>query len=167
MFDKAQITRSMIQSPLDNGLQYIQANMEYHENFSKYKPNPQALVQIRNWLDKLHEELHIVAFGASWCKDCKLQLPSLVKIMDTLQDPRFTVEITGTIKAQAPYERIPGKPIWKVPPSPPETQDPKFDMGHIPAIYLFNKKGACLGKIDEKPEHKATLEEELVYYLLV
>jgi len=32
-------------------------------------------------------------------------------------------------------------------------------------MYIFDKVGNCLGKIDENPENKDTLEEEILYYL--
>ena len=166
MFDPSSITILDITSPSHPSDEYILSHDVYVPEFQSYHPNPAKLDKIRAWLDQNNENLQIRAFGAVWCKDCIEQLPRIAKIAKELNDPRFTLEILGKIKVKAPYAREEGKTIWIVPPSPPETNDTRFDMFHIPAIYIFNKDGKCLGKIDEKLEHTKTMETEILHYLL-
>lgn len=165
MFDKSKITLADIRSEYKIGYQYIPEEPAYKDNYEKYQPSQEIIDKIKAWLDEKEQYIVFVAFGATWCGDCKVQLPRLVKIERTLKDKRFEVRVLGGIKVKPPYEREKGKVIWKSPPSPPETLDERFDMFHIPAIFIFDKAGRCLGKIDEKPEHKPTMEEEILYYL--
>ena len=166
MFNPSSITLADITSPSHPSEEYIQSHEVYVPEYKSYSPDQAKLDDIRAWLDKNDEILQIRAFGAVWCGDCKIQLPRIAKIAKNLNDPRFTVEILGNIKVKAPYARVEGKTIWKSPPAPPETNDTRFDMFHIPAIFIFNKAGRCLGKIDEKPEHTKTMETEVLHYLL-
>ena len=165
MFEPSSITLTDITSPSHPSEAYIQSHEVYVPEFQSYSSDQNKLDDIRAWLDKNNETLQIRAFGAVWCKDCIEQLPRIAKIAKELNDPRFTVEILGKIKVKVPYDRVEGETIWKAPPSPPETNDTRFDMFHIPAIFIFNKDGRCLGKIDEKPEHTKTMETEVLHYL--
>ena len=165
MFDKEKLKLSDIKSKTTPSLEYISSNDLYKGNFDKYQPNLEVINKIKGFLNEKAENISIIAFGASWCGDCKQNLPRLAKIDSIVKDERFKIEILSNIKVKAPYAREKGKVIWISPPSPPETIDVKFDMFHIPAMYIFNKAGDCLGKIDENPEHKDTLEEEILYYL--
>jgi hypothetical protein len=54
-----------------------------------------------------------------------------------------------------------GEPLWHKQHSPPEATDPKFDVTKIPIMYIFDEKGALLGRIIEKPRENYTLEEEI------
>jgi thiol-disulfide isomerase/thioredoxin len=165
MFDKEKLKLSDIKSKTTPGLEYISSNELYKGPFDKYQPDLEVINKIKSFLNEKTEKITIVAFGASWCKDCVKNMPELAKIDDIVKDERFIIEVLPNIKVKASYAREKGKLIWISPPSPPETLDLKFDMFHIPAIYIFNKVGDCLGKIDENPEHKDTLEEEILYYL--
>lgn len=165
MFDKEKLKLSDIKSKTTPSLDYISSNELYKGGFDKYQPKSEVINKIKSFLDERTEKITIVAFGASWCKDCTKNLPQLAKIDKVAEDERFKIEVLSNIKVKAPYAREKGKVIWISPPSPPETIDLKFDMFHIPAMYVFNKSGDCLGKIDENPEHKDTLEEEILYYL--
>ena len=165
MFDKEKLKLSDIKSKTTPSLEYVSTNNLYKGNFDKYQPNLDVINKIKSFLDEKEEIISIIAFGASWCGDCKRNIPRLAKIDKVVEDERFKIEMLSNIKVKAPYAREKGKVIWISPPSPPETIDVKFDMFHIPAMYIFNKSGDCLGKIDENPEHKNTLEEEILYYL--
>ncbi|MHA1563390.1 MAG: TlpA family protein disulfide reductase [Promethearchaeota archaeon] len=165
MFDKEKLKLSDIKSKTTPSVEYVTTIDIYKGGFEKYRPNLEVVNKIIDFLDKKEEIITIVAFGASWCKDCVKNLPELAKIDSIAKDERLKIDVLGNIKVKAPYAREKGKVIWIVPPSPPEVIDEKFDMFHIPAMYIFNKAGDCLGKIDENPEHKDTLEEEILYYL--
>ncbi|MHA1511522.1 MAG: hypothetical protein ACTSRX_07370, partial [Promethearchaeota archaeon] len=161
MFDKEILKLSDIKSKTTPSLEYVSSNELYKGNFDKYQPKLEVITKIKGFLDKKSEKITIVAFGASWCKDRVKNLPELAKIDSIAKDERLKFDVLGNIKVKAPYAREEGKVIWIVPPSPPEVIDEKFDMFHIPAMYIFDKSGDCLGKLDENPEHKDTLEEEI------
>jgi len=165
MFEKEKLKLSDIKSEPTPSIEYISSNELYKANFDQYEPDNEIINKIRSILKEKSEKISIVAFGATWCGDCQQNLPKLAKIDKVINDDNFTLGILSNIKVKAPYARKEGEPIWIVPPSPPETLDLKFDMFHIPAIYIFNKMGDCLGKIDENPEHKDSLEGEILYYL--
>lgn len=165
MFDKESITLDDIKSESTNGLDYIQKNEAYMQTYNDYQPDEEKLKKIREILSAKNESLTLKAFGATWCKDCVIQVPRMVKIAEALEKDIFYISITGEIKVKPPYDRKPGELIWKSPPSPSESIDKRFDMFHIPAIFLFKKDGTCIGKIDEKPEHTPSLEGDIIHYL--
>lgn len=165
MFKKDDITLADIKSTPNPAVAYIKSHDTYKGNFMSYAPKPDVLGKIADWLKNNNEKLTMVAFGASWCGDCVRNMPKLAKIDEVMNNEKFSSGILANIKVIPPYEREKGKLIWKVPPSPPESLDEKFDMFHIPAIFIFNKNGKCLGKIDENPEHTDTVEEEILHYL--
>ena len=105
------------------------------------------------------------SFGATWCGDCRVHIPEIAKIVDILGDKIIIAGVLGGIKVKAPFQRKKGEPIWKSPPSPPETIDQRFDMGHIPAIFIFKRDGKCIGKIDERPSHTRTIEGDILHYV--
>ncbi len=165
MFKPDSITIKDIQSNPINGTTYVSENEAYTKTYEEYSPNTEIVTKIANWLTTHEEKLTFHAFGASWCGDCRIQIPRLVKIAETLGEEKMEVGIHSNIKVKAPYDRKKGELIWKSPPSPPETIDIRFDMQHIPAIFIFRKDGTCLGKIDEKPEHTPSLEGDILHYL--
>ncbi len=165
MFDKTSIRLADITSDSTEGSAYIQENSEYTENYREYTPNQNKIDQIKSWLHEHDERLDIRAFGAVWCGDCRINIPRLVKIAEFVAPEKMEVKILSNIKTKPPYNRKPGELIWKSPPSPKEVIDPRFDMVHIPAIFLFTRDGTCIGKVDENPEHTSTLEGDIYYYL--
>ncbi|MHA1731017.1 MAG: TlpA family protein disulfide reductase [Promethearchaeota archaeon] len=138
----------------------------HEENLASYEPDRVVLRGIREFLDENDEAVTALAIGASWCGDCRRNVPALVKIEEELGDPRFMVRVLGGVKTLPLKKRSGGPYVWAVPPSPPEATDPKFDLVKIPVIYLFRKDGALVGRIVENPEHEATLEGEILHHLL-
>ncbi len=165
MFDKEKITLDDIESEGKPLLEYVSENDLYQKEFNNYNPEEDQIEQLKKIIDEQEEKITVKAFGAEWCSDCKIQLPRIAKMTKILGKKRIEGEAFTKIKTKAKWGRKKGEPIWKSPPSPPETVDPKFDMFHIPAFYFFNKNGKCLGKIDEYPENKKTNEAELLYFL--
>ncbi len=165
MFDRNNLKISDIHSNPEPSDQYIEANQIYQNKFKFYQPQQEILNEIHKILEENHEKFSIIAFGATWCGDCRINIPKIAKISKVLNNKNFTVGILGNIKVKPPYERIKGELIWKVPPSPPESLNIKFDMFHIPAIFIFNKHGNCIGKIDEHPVHTKSIEEEILFYI--
>jgi thiol-disulfide isomerase/thioredoxin len=171
MFDKSDLSLENISSSYMIGKNYLE-NMDdqgnrnsYKKMFNNYQPNGEILQKIRIILDKNDEKLTIVAYGATWCPDCRLNIPRLIKIESEFNSTRLKLLIFSKIKTKMPTMRKPGQTIWKSPPSPPEAIDPKFDMKKIPMIYIFKKNGDCLGRIVENPEHTSTLEGDIHHHL--
>ena len=98
-----------------------------------------------------------IVFSAVWCKDCKSNVAAFAKILE--QQPDIEAYFFSGIKTAPLDPNI----RWKVPPSPPEVDD--FDLRKIPTFYILNSEGVQVGEMIEKPEHKETLEEELLYIL--
>ena len=123
------------------------------ENFEKYEPIEEVLSELE---EKAKGYLFVV-FSADWCKDCKIVTAAFAKI----------IKLRPTINSVF-YKGIKSAPKdpnirWRVPPSPPEVND--FDLRKIPTIYILDSNGKLIGEMIENPEHKPTLEEELVYIL--
>jgi len=98
-----------------------------------------------------------VVFSAVWCKDCKSNVAAFAKILE--KQPGIDALFFSGIKTAPLDPEI----RWKVPPSPPEVDD--FDLRKIPTFYILNSEGKVVGQMIENPEHKETLEEELVYII--
>ncbi len=123
------------------------------ENFEKYEPIEGVLSELE---EKAKGHLFVV-FCADWCKDCKTNVAAFAKIV------KLRPNINGVF-----FKGIKSAPKdpdirWRVPPSPPEVND--FDLRKIPTIYIVDSNGKLVGEMLENPEHKPTLEEELVYIL--
>ena len=106
-------------------------------------------------VDELKKHAHnyfIVAFSASWCKDCAQQIPVLALIAE---NTRLEVRVFGGLK---------GDPLshtskWRIPPSPPEVLT--FNVEKIPLIIVFDQNGTELDRIAESPKRFPTLEQEI------
>jgi len=128
-----------------------------HENYSVYTPKSETIKKISDFLTSKNESIKILAMGAAWCKDCKIQIPHLLKIVDALPSDRVAVRFLYGIKTD-PY-RKPGDVKWSARHSPPEAVNPKFAVNKIPMIYIFNATGSLLAKIEERPHKFPTIEE--------
>ncbi|MHA1216971.1 MAG: TlpA family protein disulfide reductase [Candidatus Thorarchaeota archaeon] len=120
--------------------------------YNQYQLKEEALRQLKD----LAGSVVCVVFSAAWCKDCRNALPVLRHLEEKAG---LEIRVFGNIKT-APLDP---KHRWKVPPSPPETEE--WNITHIPWIVLFDKDGNEIGTIIEKPEVKETLEEEILYHL--
>ena len=130
------------------------------ENYSEYIPKSEVIKKISDILSSKNKTIKILAMGAAWCKDCKIQIPHLLKIVDALPSERIAVRFLYGIKTD-PY-RKPGDVKWSERHSPPEAVNPKFAVNKIPMIYFFNGSGALLDMIEERPHKYPTIEEELL-----
>jgi thiol-disulfide isomerase/thioredoxin len=123
------------------------------ENMKKYEPKEEIIKQL---VEKAHRHTFIV-FSAPWCKDCKINVAALAKIVE--KNPNLDVLFFSGIKTAPLDPNI----RWKVPPSPPEVND--FDLRKIPTIYILNSSGKVINAMVENPKTKETLEEELLFLL--
>jgi len=121
---------------------------KFLERLRTYCPNPEALNQLRMSAAKYV----IVAFSASWCKDCAVSIPVLAIISETTG---LEVRVFGGLKRD-----FLGKEVkWRIPPSPQEVVELK--VGNIPLMILIDVEGREIGRIVEKPTLRPTLEEEI------
>jgi thiol-disulfide isomerase/thioredoxin len=94
----------------------------------------------------------IVAFSASWCKDCAEQIPVLGLIAEATG---LEVRIFGGIKK----DPLSHTSKWRIPPSPPEVTT--FLVDTLPTIIVFDVDGKEVGRIEERPKTMPTLEQEI------
>ena len=130
------------------------------ENYSAYTPKSEIIEKISAFLTSKNKTIKILAMGATWCTDCKIQIPHLLKILDALPPDRVAVRFLYGIKTD-PY-RKPGDVKWSARHSPPEAVNPKFATNKIPMLYIFDSIGSSLAIIEEKPQKYPTIEETLL-----
>lgn len=123
------------------------------ENIVNYQPNELVVSQLASKMNGYT----IVVFSADWCKDCKVNVAALVKILQL--KPDINAIFFKGIKSAPKDPDI----RWRVPPSPQEVNE--FDLKKIPTFYILDSNGKVVGEIIENPTIKPTLEEELVYIL--
>jgi thiol-disulfide isomerase/thioredoxin len=122
---------------------------KFNEGLKTYCPNSGAINQLKASAAKYV----IVAFSASWCKDCAVSIPVLAAISEATG---LEVRVFGGLKRD-----LLGKEVkWHIPPSPREVVE--FKVGNIPVMIVIDSEGEEIGRIVEKPSLKATLEEEIV-----
>ena len=94
----------------------------------------------------------IVAFSASWCKDCAEQIPVLGLIAEATGPE---VRIFGGIKK----DPLSHTSKWRIQPSPPEVTT--FLVDTLPTIIVFDVDGEEVGRIEERPKTMPALEQEI------
>ena len=154
---------SDIVSPTMNSDEYVakfKDEPSIHENYSSYIPKSDIINKIVALLSSKNESIKVLAMGAAWCKDCKIQVPHLLKIVEALPSNKIEIKFLYGIKTD-PY-RKPGDVKWSTRHSPPEAVDPKFAVNKIPMIYFFDAAGSLLTMIEERPNKYPTIEEVLL-----
>ncbi|MCK4370822.1 MAG: thioredoxin family protein [Candidatus Lokiarchaeota archaeon] len=131
--------------------------------YESYEPKSDTLNDIKNLLKNKKEKLKIIALGADWCPDCSRNVPRMIKIVKFLNTEEVGLQILYGIMVNALHK--PGETIWHKNRSPPEANDPKFDLKAIPSFYFFNDAGEYLGIIVENPDYTSTLEEDILKIL--
>ncbi|MFX1529641.1 MAG: thioredoxin family protein [Promethearchaeota archaeon] len=132
-------------------------------NYKTYEPKEEILGKIKKLLMDKNEKLKIVALGADWCPDCNNNIPRMIKIKKLMNSDNMDFKILYGIMVNAHHKDRPNEPIWHKKRSPPEANDPKFDLKKIPTFYLFKSNDNLIGTIVENP--KATLEEDVLEIL--
>ena len=154
---------SDIVSPTMNRNEYdskFKDEVSIQENYATYTPKPEIIEKISEILNSKNKTIKILAMGAAWCKDCKIQVPRLLKILDALSSEKVEVQFLYGIKTD-PY-RKPGDIKWSARHSPPEAVNPKFVANKIPMIYIFDAEGTIREIIEERPHKHPTIEEVLL-----
>ncbi|MFW9969829.1 MAG: thioredoxin family protein [Candidatus Odinarchaeota archaeon] len=153
-----------IVSPTLNPEEYLELyGNKVKKVYESYEPKSDVLSKIKELLKSKKEKLRIVVLGADWCPDCSRNIPSMIKIKYKIKTEDFELKILYGIMKNALNNSE--DTIWHKKRSPPEATDPKFDLKAIPTFYFFNKSGEYLGVIVENPEHKSTLEEDILKIL--
>jgi thiol-disulfide isomerase/thioredoxin len=114
-----------------------------------YAPNPEAIKQLKAFAGKYV----IIAFSATWCKDCALNVPVLALTSETAG---MEVRVFGGLKKD-PLDQV---HKWRIPPSPQEVET--LNVEKIPLIIIADAEGNEIGRIVEKPSHQPTLEQEII-----
>ncbi|MGD0159262.1 MAG: thioredoxin family protein [Candidatus Bathyarchaeia archaeon] len=113
-----------------------------------YQLNPEAINQLKAFAGKYV----IIAFSATWCKDCALNIPVLAMINETAA---VEVRVFGGLKKD-PLDQV---HKWRIPPSPQEVET--LNVEKIPLIIVADAEGNEIGRIIENPSHQPTLEQEI------
>ncbi|MFW9827448.1 MAG: thioredoxin family protein [Candidatus Thorarchaeota archaeon] len=155
---------SDLTSPTMNSKEYLKIyGNQVKKIYDNYEPKSNILVEIRDLMKKKKEKLKILALGADWCPDCSRNVPSMIKIINSINDKDIELKILYGIIKNAFHK--PEETIWHKTRSPPEATDPKFNLKAIPSFYFFNKNGEYLGIIIENPHDSSSLEEDILAIL--
>ena len=114
-----------------------------------YQLNLEAISQLKAFAGKYV----IIAFSATWCKDCALNIPVLALINEIAG---VEVRVFGGLKKD-PLDQV---HKWRIPPSPQEVE--ALNVKKIPLIIVADAEGREIGRIVEKPSHQPTLEQEII-----
>jgi len=89
----------------------------------------------------LNSRYFVVVFSAEWNAECRAHIPSLAKLMIQANNNNISVKVVDF----------------------DENRDIAEEMRvlRIPAVIVHDKSWRELGRFVEKPQHGATLEEEL------
>jgi len=124
----------------------------FKERYLTRKQTYHLQQEIINNLKAQAHNYFIVAFSASWCKDCSQQIPVLALIAE---NTGLEMRIFGGLK----IDPLSHTSKWRIPPSPPEILT--FKVEKIPLIIVFNQNGTELDRIIESPKQHPTLEQEI------
>jgi len=105
-----------------------------------------------NKLKEFAESYVIIAFSATWCKDCAENIPVLAAISAATG---LEVRVFGGLKK----DPLGQGHKWRIPPSPREVST--FNVDKIPLIIITDITGKEIGRIIENPKQQPTLEQEL------
>ena len=133
--------------------QYIDGLEEpFKESFVARKQTYQLQKEAVDQLKQFAHSYMVVAFSASWCKDCAQNIPVLALIAETTG---LQVRVFGGLMK----DPLSHTSKWRIPPSPPEVIT--FNVDKIPLIIVFDVNGREIGRIVESAKRCPTLEQEL------
>ncbi len=109
------------------------------------------------------KEFVLLVFSASWCKDCKLHVPEVSTIQETLLN-NFNYDFEVIVFSGLKFDSLNPENFWKVPPSPVEAV--KFNIIALPTLILLEKEsGKEVGRVTEHPQENRNILEELIFLL--
>jgi hypothetical protein len=113
---------------------YARQELGQGEAFARYRPLPETLRRIKSLLPSAHVEI----VSASWCKDCRREVPRFARIAEKLST--WTFELLG---------------------DDPATRE-RLDVQRIPTFIVRHEPGGPeIGRIVESPSGE-TLENDLL-----
>jgi thioredoxin 1 len=118
------------------------AKPDYVERAKKYEPNPTAVAALK----KLDQDTKILVFFGTWCSYCKHWLPTFMKTIEVVDNPRISVEYYGMSEDQSE------------PAGPLQT----WNVGLTPT-FIVVQGNRELGRIEEEP--LVSIEEDLAKIL--
>lgn len=124
----------------------------FKESFVARKQTYQLHKEAVDQLKQFAHSYMVVAFSASWCKDCAQNIPVLALIAETTG---LQVRVFGGLMK----DPLSHTSKWRIPPSPPEVI--AFNVDKTPLIIVFDVNGREIGRIVESAKRCATLEQEL------
>jgi len=142
-----------------NYLDHIRDKTSVYANYTDYTPKIDVMRQIQELITVNNKRVNILAIGAEWCKDCALNVPRMLKIIEAVQSSNINLEVIYGVMVNALKKK--GDLYWHKEKSPFEATDPRFGLTAIPTFYVFID-GEYFGRIVEGPENFDTLEEELL-----
>jgi thiol-disulfide isomerase/thioredoxin len=164
MNDESELKWNDLVSPTMSSEDYLeQYGKNILSNYNNYEPKMGILEKINNFLKDKKEKLKIVALGADWCPDCNINVPHMIKIVNSMNSDKVDLKILYGVMVNALHK--PGETIWHKKRSPPEAVDPKFDLKKIPTFYFFRENNDLIGIIVENPKWESTLEDDLIEIL--
>jgi hypothetical protein len=133
--------------------QYIDGLEEpFKESFVARKQTYQLHKETVDQLKQFAHSYMVVAFSASWCKDCTQNITVLGLIAETTG---LQVRVFGGLMK----DPLSHTSKWRIPPSSPEVIT--FNVDKIPLIIVFDVNGKEIGRIVESAKRCPTLEQEL------
>jgi len=141
-------------------LEHIKEKEDLMENYDTYSPKEDIIKKISLLVSDKKEMINLLAIGADWCHDCAKQVPSMLKIVNNINENIIKFRILYGVKTN-PFHKE-DEPLWHKEKSPPEATKPKFNLEAIPTFYFFKKDGQYVGRIVEGPAENSTLEQEIL-----
>ena len=111
----------------------------FEKNARNYVPRQEEIRKI----SAIGENIDIVMFLGTWCKDSVSEAPKLLKVYERADNPNLSLEIYGVDR-----KKKEGSGLCK-----------RYDTQRVPTV-LFFKAGKELGRIIEYPEK--SIEEDLL-----
>ena len=133
--------------------QYVESlEQPFQDKFLTFKSTYQLNREAVDYLKENSSKYMVVAFSASWCKDCAKSISILAMLSDAAG---LEVRIFGGLKRD-PLSTV---SKWRIPPSPPEVES--FRVDKIPLIVVFDEEGKEVGRMVETPKFAPSVECEI------
>jgi len=118
-------------------------------------------------LSSLQGKYVLIDFWASWCKPCRAQNPSLVRLYQKYRDNGFTILgvsldskkepwLKAIEKDKLEWHHVSDLQFWN------NAVAKQYKISHVPQNYLLNSEGVIIGKNLGEDELDELLQKELI-----